>query len=70
MGGIHAAISSNWATPAIPADLSKAANSPTEMAKGIKVTMAAIYLITLEERPPARAMIIAPTAGKKIISVK
>jgi hypothetical protein len=40
------------------------------MARGIKVTMAAIYLITLEERPPEKAMIIAPAAGKKIISVK
>ncbi len=54
--------------PAIDIDLSKVAKRNMAMAKGTRVIMAAIYLISLEESPGTRAMMIAPASGRKMIT--
>jgi hypothetical protein len=40
------------------------------MTSGTKVKTAAIYLMSLAERPGTRAMMIAPATGRKIMVVR
>jgi hypothetical protein len=49
---------------------SKRAKSTSERISGMAVAMRAAYFICLEDSRFAKAIISAPAAGKKIISVK
>jgi len=70
MVGIHDSFSSNWITPAAPADLSKPRKRIMDRARGIRVKIAAIRLISLSERLGIKAIRIAPATGRKIIVVR
>jgi predicted nucleic acid-binding Zn-ribbon protein len=50
------------------ADLSKLKNAITPKIRGIKVKIAAMYLINLARELDMQAIIIAPKAGRKIIN--
>lgn len=59
--------SSNCITPAIADDLSKLKNTQIAKIRGIKVNVAAIYLISFACELDIKAIKIAPRAGRKII---
>jgi len=70
MAGIHDTTSSNCIVPAIVADLSKTANNTIEITRGARVKMAAIYLISREESLGVKAIMMAPTTGRRIMVVR
>jgi len=59
--------SSNCITPDIDIDLSKVVKRKIAIAKGTKVKIEAIYLISLAESPGTRIIIPTPASGRKII---
>ena len=62
--------SSNWIIPTADVDRSKAINKNIEIARGIKVKKLAIYLISFEESPGTKEIMIVPATGRNIMSVR